>query len=195
MDPVIADRCVIVALSDAFGGFQNSWIPPTPFALQGGVFLATLSAVAATVGPLYERGIRVSQRIRLNLAWFWLGASLPMVLVVLIEQTCRYGWPLAATNPLNPAYLMRFPLETVFAGEEFNGDGQFCVNIALPTSLPAALASDVGRISSDLSRLLPGCLTTAASALSVVGQRANVLRVVRLPDCESPGEDRCLVRA
>ncbi len=32
MDPVMTDRCVKMALSDAFGGFQNSWIPPTPFA-------------------------------------------------------------------------------------------------------------------------------------------------------------------
>lgn len=50
MDPVIADRCVIVALSDAFGGFQNYWIPPTPFANARRGLPYHFSAVAASSG-------------------------------------------------------------------------------------------------------------------------------------------------
>ncbi len=48
MDPVIAERCVKMALSDAFGGFQYSRTLPTPFACARWGHPCHFSAVAAS---------------------------------------------------------------------------------------------------------------------------------------------------
>lgn len=48
MDPVIAERCVKMALSDAFGGFQYSRTLPTPFAFARRGLPCHFSAVAAS---------------------------------------------------------------------------------------------------------------------------------------------------
>src|SRR5210317_1782385 len=50
MDPVMTNRCVKMALSDAFGRFQNDQIPPTPFANARRGLPYHFSAVAASSG-------------------------------------------------------------------------------------------------------------------------------------------------
>jgi len=66
MDPVIADRCVIVVLSDAFGRFQNYGNLPTPLAnARWGLpfhFKRSGSDKILCWGRVYERKIRLSQR-------------------------------------------------------------------------------------------------------------------------------------
>jgi len=66
MDPVITDRRVLVALSDAFGRFQHNRILPTPFAFaRWGIpchFKRSGSDKIQCWDRLYEHEIRVSQR-------------------------------------------------------------------------------------------------------------------------------------
>ena len=90
MDPIIADRCDKMTLSDAFDGFQNYLNPPTRLHTQGGLLLATFPQWPRLVGPLYERGIRLSQTIQPETGVVLaLRASLPMTLGRLAREKRR----------------------------------------------------------------------------------------------------------
>ncbi len=73
MDPVMTDRCVKMALSDAFGRFQYNRILPTPFAFARWGLPCHFSAVAATNGStIRTRNTGVTENSDLNLGWFLL---------------------------------------------------------------------------------------------------------------------------
>ena len=127
MDPVMADRRVIVALSDAFGGFQNYWIPPTPSANAGWGLPCHFKRSGGDKWAHYtnpEYGCH--REFSLKLAWFWRWEPLRQwSLGNSIQGNRAWVAAMVDANPLNPAHPMAFPLETAFAEEGFKGDGKF----------------------------------------------------------------------
>ena len=128
MDPVMADRSVIVALSDAFGGFQNSWIPPTPFAnARWGLPCHFKRSGGDRCVHYTNAEYGCHREFSLKLPWFWRSEPLRQwLLVASPERIPVQIVASAAANPRNSAHPVPFPLETIFADDKFKGDGKFC---------------------------------------------------------------------
>ena len=123
MDPVMTDRCVKMALSDAFGRCQYHRTLPTPFAnarwgLPCHFQRSGRDEWVHFTNPEYG----CHRQFSLKAAWFWRGKAYePIPVGASIQRYHACMAALIAANPLNPAHPVPFPLETVFAKEKFKG--------------------------------------------------------------------------
>lgn len=128
MDPVMTDRCVKMALSDAFSRFQNYRIPPTPFAFARRGLPCHFKRSGRDEWAHYtntEYGCH--REFSPNRGWFWRSGPLRQwLLVASPERIPVHIVASAAANPRNSAQPVPFPVETVFADDKFKGDGKFC---------------------------------------------------------------------
>lgn len=122
----MTDRCVNMALSDAFGRFQCNRTLPTPFAFARWGLPCHFKRSGGDKWVHYTNAEYGCHReFSLELEWFWRWEPLSQwPLLVSRSNKPADLVASAAANPLDSAHPTPFPLETVFAKNKFKGYGR-----------------------------------------------------------------------